>query len=664
MMPDSLPPAPPARQTALDWALHYMRLGWSVVPVRPPEKLPAVPWARRQTQPADEATIRTWFDSIKGCGVGLVQGAHVGTIVLDFDGEDGAETQARLEARGLPPAPTSLTGSGGAHVILRHPGRYVPTRKKVLPGMDVRGDGGFIVAPPSVHGVLRDSGYVASGRVYAWDVDAHPDEVVVPDCPEWLAEIICGEAPGGAGQSTEIVRNSTAKVQDGREQYMRDTILAVCREMRDGLGRLPTEAELIEAAWPQYASHVDFSRPGRGRAEFDAKVRYTLGRIQAGAVRALVPAAPPSDLPPDVDPETGEVLEEPDIFNLVWFRDIAPALDANDFVQGVLMEGSAAVVYGESNAGKTFWTTDLALHVAAGKRWNDRRVDQGGVVYCVLEGGIGFQNRVTAWRGTHKPSGPVHFAAVKSGVNMLRPNADTQKLIRTIKHAAAKIEMPVKLIVVDTLARAFAGGNENASEDMGALVQNMDEIRRQTGACVLFVHHSGKDQAKGARGHSSLRAAIDTEIEVKASEDSPVKTATSVKQREMPKGEVFHFQLEVVELGKNKHDEPVTTCVVQQPSDEDIAAVEAAEKENLSDDQIAALRVLTNLLAGEGMVSTHPDLPKGVRSVPETWWADRFKQEAKPGASDDTKRKAFSRASAKLLKIGKIGMAQKRVWLV
>ena len=87
------------------------------------------------------------------------------------------------------------------------------------------------------------------------------------------------------------------------------------------------------------------------------------------------------------------------------FDDIEPVLDANDFVQGVLMEGSAAVTYGESNAGKTFWTTDLALHVAAGKEWNGRRVEQGGVVYCVLERGIGFRNRVAGWRSAHGVDG-------------------------------------------------------------------------------------------------------------------------------------------------------------------------------------------------------------------------------------------------------------------
>ena len=70
------------------------------------------------------------------------------------------------------------------------------------------------------------------------------------------------------------------------------------------------------------------------------------------------------------------------------------------------------------------------------------------------------------------------------------------------------------LVVIDTLARALAGGNENAPEDMGALIGNAKRIQEATGAAVLFVHHSGKDTSRGSRGHSSLKGAADLEIEV------------------------------------------------------------------------------------------------------------------------------------------------------
>lgn len=256
-----------------------------------------------------------------------------------------------------------------------------------------------------------------------------------------------------------------------------------------------------------------------------------------------------------------EPPEPPEPYELLWLDDIEPILDAKDFVQGLLVEGGAGVVYGDSSVGKTFWMTDLALHVASRKEWNGRRVEQGGVIYCAMEGGNGFHNRVATWKRKHQVAG-LPFAAIKSTVNLLDPDADTQRLIEAIKAAAQQMHVPVKLVVVDTLSRALAGGNENSPEDMGALVLNIDRIRAETGAFVIFVHHSGKDAARGARGHSLLRAAVDTEIEVRADEETGARAATVVKQRDLPKGDSFGFRLETIVLGQNRHGEDVTTCLV------------------------------------------------------------------------------------------------------
>lgn len=266
---------------------------------------------------------------------------------------------------------------------------------------------------------------------------------------------------------------------------------------------------------------------------------------------------------PTAEPPTEEEEESP--LPLLFFDEITPVLEAKDFVQGVLAEGGAAVVYGESNAGKTFWATDLALHVAAGKQWNQRRVEQGGVIYCAMEGGHAFRNRVAAWKRHYgMEDARIPFAAVPMVLNLSNPEADTPSLIQAIRAAQKRMGQAVKLVVIDTLSRALAGGNENAPEDMGALVAAMDAIRAATSACVLFIHHSGKDAAKGARGHSLLRAAIDTEIEVRADESSGTKTATVVKQRDMAKGAAFGFRLEQVVLGQNQHGEDVTTCLVME----------------------------------------------------------------------------------------------------
>jgi hypothetical protein len=362
---------------------------------------------------------------------------------------------------------------------------------------------------------------------------------------------------------------------------------------------------------------------------------------------------------PSPQPATGEG------FPLTWFRDIEPIPDVRDFVQGLLIEQASAVVYGRSNSGKTFFVTDLALHVAAGLPWRGRRAEQGGVVYCVLEGGAGFRNRVAAWKEAHGlGSCDQPFAAIQSSIRLLEPEADTDKLIASIRDAAGQISVPVKMVVIDTLSRAMAGGNENAAEDMGALVAAMDRIRAQTGAMVLFVHHSGKDEAKGSRGHSSLQAAIDTEIEVVDSElgEPSVRSATVVKQRELPKGDYFEFTLKAVEIGRNRHDEPVTTCLVEC-STEGASTPAAKALRHISGHSRRALEVLTDLMAASG-ASGFKGVPTGMASVPEDWWREQFYSRAMPAADQDTKKKAFRRAADGLIEGHIVGLNMGRVWIV
>lgn len=385
-------------------------------------------------------------------------------------------------------------------------------------------------------------------------------------------------------------------------------------------------------------------------------------RIGAGSIihlaREARKAAPTAQ---SAEPAEPPAATQRLVDQFVWFRDIQPQIDVRDFVQGLLLERSSIVIYGQSNSGKTFWTTTLALHIAAGQPWHGRRVEQGGVIYCALEGGIGFSNRVAAWREeTGFGSYDLPFAAIPAALNLLDPEADTVPLIDAVNQAKKRMAAPLRLIVIDTLARALAGGNENAPDDMGALVGNMDRIRAETGAAVAFVHHSGKDQAKGARGHSSLQAAIDTEIEVTADEFGEGRMATVVKQRELRKGEAFSFTLRTVELGQNRHGEPVTTCVVEAGEGHTAGAVTARRR--LTGHNKRALEILANLVATAGR-GGHSGVPGGYLSVPEKWWRDRFYDQAMPGAEDDAKKKAFRRAADALIESRRVGMADKRVWL-
>lgn len=266
--------------------------------------------------------------------------------------------------------------------------------------------------------------------------------------------------------------------------------------------------------------------------------------------------------PEQYNPETGEILEkEVSPFQLLYADEITPNTDAKDFVEDLLTEENFSVIYGESNCGKTFFTLDLALHVALGREWRGKEVDAGGVIYAALEGAQGTKNRICAFKNFYKIKENIPLAIIPSTVNFVDEGDDIASLVKTIEVAQKRIGN-VKLIVIDTLARAMGGSDENSGQDMGTLIKNADKIREITKAHICFVHHSGKDKANGARGHSSLRAAVDTEIEIsRDNKDSP-SLVRIAKQREMDMMDDMAFALEAVQLGENRRGKPVSSCVV------------------------------------------------------------------------------------------------------
>jgi hypothetical protein len=354
---------------------------------------------------------------------------------------------------------------------------------------------------------------------------------------------------------------------------------------------------------------------------------------------------------------------EPKPLPVIYFNDIRAQLDAADFVEGLLTDASMAVVYGQSNSGKTFWTLDLALHVAAGKRWNGRDVEQRGVLWLAMEGSYGAQNRVIAWCKHHEiDAETLPFAIIPVALNLLDPEADTEPLLAVMKTVGARFTIPVGWTIVDTLSRAMAGGNENAPDDMGALVTNGTRLQQAGKSAVLWIHHAGKDDAKGARGHSLLRAATDTEIEITA--DGPQRMAQVKKQREMDCDGVFSFQLETVELGLNKRGKPVTSCVVVgQPGGHTAGAV----LPGLRGHPRRALGVLHDLLIESGK-GGFPGVPEDHLSVPEEWWRQRFYDrtvsDGKDDIKQDSRRAAFNRAAMELQDKHLVGISKGRVWSI
>jgi hypothetical protein len=337
-----------------------------------------------------------------------------------------------------------------------------------------------------------------------------------------------------------------------------------------------------------------------------------------------------------------------------------PRLSDGYLIKHLLGSSTMTVLYGESGSGKTFLALHLSLCLAAGYRFFDRRVRQAGVVYIAAEAGRSIENRIAAVKGEIEYPEIMAFAAIVSPVDLCTDEADLGRLIATIQ--AADIGLPIGLIVIDTLSRTMGGGNENQPDDMGAFVRNIDRLRDETGAAILVVHHSGKDASKGARGHSLLRAATDTEIEVTRDAGSKVATARVTKQRDFATDGMLSFTLRQVEIGVDSDGSPVMSCIVEEQ--EASATTGAPPKLRLSAAQQRALQLLGKAIDEAGEVppaSNH--IPAGARCVTEDVWR-RYAYLGGISAGDQgAKKKAFQRAAEALVAVGRVGKWEPFVWV-
>lgn len=213
----------------------------------------------------------------------------------------------------------------------------------------------------------------------------------------------------------------------------------------------------------------------------------------------------------------------------------------------VLPVDAFGVVYGPSGSYKSFVGMDLSACVASGMKWHGNDTDNPGhVIYVGAEGATGLHLRKKAWEIRHGKK-LNNLAILGTAVTINRP-LECQIFVELCLAAAESINEPIKLIVVDTLARSFEG-EENSATDMGAFVRACDNIRAATGATVLVVHHSGKDADKGARGSSALRAACDFEYKV-VSPGKKVTKLSCTKAKDSDPFDDMTFKLNVVEIGR------------------------------------------------------------------------------------------------------------------
>jgi len=211
-------------------------------------------------------------------------------------------------------------------------------------------------------------------------------------------------------------------------------------------------------------------------------------------------------------------------------------------IRGYLVRDTLAGLIAKPGACKSFLAVDWACRVATGTEWFGRHVTKGAVFYLAGEGQRGLRKRIDGWEkanGTSLDGAPLFIA---SGMPSLCDLQDTAAAIRAIQETVDEISRETgdqpALIVVDTVARAMNGANENSTEDMGKLIASLDMLRRAWGATVLTVHHTGHDpNTQGrARGSSNYGASLDSDFYL-SSKDDTVSLTSGEKAKDWRKPE-------------------------------------------------------------------------------------------------------------------------------
>jgi hypothetical protein len=559
-----------------DWAAMYRAAGLQVVPSYAPSsgpnwKRPALAdWKSLQEELVPDAAFERWYGSrgehTQRGNMGILTGRASGNVfVVDLD--EYKTPDALNWWRGVMAEHNNdmeletcqqVTGGGGRQLFFIAPaGWHAPTNKTPI-GVDIRGQGGFAVLPPSQH---------SSGTPYAWKAGNAPWECEIAAAPDWLLQAVLDlvESYGGdqhrqmtLGQSSGPVVSTASPAEDfnafgqrvdGRDHAMRDLVWAAVVNWYRECPIPPSDAESQTRArevWAVYERKnktrlpgdnvAGLEKEGRGPTLFADKWRRAMGKwsteIAEAAQRPLA-----DDEWRDAtqeQPSTGGAASR-GRFVFEKIGDLRKLPPAQWLVKDWVPEGATGIFYGKWAAGKSFIGFDLALHLAYGMTdWHGAALPGTPchVLIIAREGHQGFVNRIDAFKKHHGlVDDDDHITFMRGSVSFMR-DEDFAALVDAIKTDAT----PYQLVIVDTVARVLPGVDMNEQQTVTMFMERIGIIGTLTGASTIGVHHQNK--SGGMMGSTFFEANADFVFEVsrEGEEDGPL-TAGEIVCTKMKDGE-------------------------------------------------------------------------------------------------------------------------------
>jgi hypothetical protein len=334
-------------------------------------------------------------------------------------------------------------------------------------------------------------------------------------------------------------------------------------------------------------------------------------------------------------------------------------------IDGLLPAGGYCALYGRPGSYKSFGALYLAGMIAAGRDAFGRSTAQGSVIYIAGEGGAGLKRRWDALRIHHDLPDDLPLGFVRAQLDLRSGVSDMADLVEAINTRS----LTPSLIVIDTLARAFGGGDENSAEDMSAFINVTNSLRSayDEHTTILIVHHSGKADAAGMRGSSALLGAVDTEFQMRKINGSEARLG-SIQITKQKDGEDQHeLGYSLIKVLVDPLDPTETSLAIEPSPDGERPSQSLRPRRRPGDD--LALAALTQALADHGWRSTNPMLPLNAIVVTDHHWRSEY-YARRPTSSEDVSKsreaakRAFGRSRDRLIELGEVGHREDMHWLI
>lgn len=504
--------------TKLEAALTYASWGWHVLPVVPNGKVPATQHGVKDAT-IDPEQITRWWTQNPDFNIGVAAGERSGVIVFDIDPRNGGDNSWAkwLDANGnVPDGAMQMTAGGGYHYIAE----YTPEIRscKLIEGVDLLADGRYFVAFPST----------IEGRKYEWEASSDPFEGVAPfNVPAtWLQAYSAMRKPAERQHAT----TGGGLIQGSRNNGL--TALGGAMR-RYGM----TEAEIMAALSIANETRCEIPLPSseltqivRSVARYEPENDIAASAGIGSEAAETILAAAQAETQEYYFTRASSYLGQP--APLKWI------------IKGWMPDSGVSMVYGESGAGKTFITLDMACHIAAGLQWHGHKTKAGVVVYMAGEGNYGLRQRVTAWCKAHN---------IQTLDNLLISNkaidADSPAAAAHIINAVREITQDDAVALFIDTVNNHMSGDENSAKDTRNMLNACNIVARALNSSICLNHHTGHaaDSKQRARGSSAWKASLDASILVSKNEGGIEISCTKMKDAEPP--QPFFGKLEVVPLG-------------------------------------------------------------------------------------------------------------------